>query len=198
MVFKPAMQSMECVWEGSIVLNGITLLKIAVIGIRKNESQYRKHVPMEQTIERFPKRDETQMIPEYAADRKGLVTVDITWGEIQPIQVAPGVRTVGELEVKKHLLKGLPMIDVRASGTRYGVRIPGTKSIPISDIVDRMEELDRTRETIFFCNGPQCPQSPTAIKKLLDAGYPAQKIWYYRGGMHDWVTLGLPVKETGE
>lgn len=56
-----------------------------------------------------------------------------------------------------------------------------------------MNELDRSQPAIFFCNGPQCPQSPNAIKNLLDAGYPANKIWYYRGGMHDWVTMGLPV-----
>jgi rhodanese-related sulfurtransferase len=152
----------------------------------------------EQFLERITQREKMQMIPQYISDTKGLVTVDVTWGEIQPIQVAPGVRTVGELEVKKHLLKGLPIIDVRASGTRYGVRIPGTKAIPISDIVDRMEELDRTRETIFFCNGPQCPQSRKTIHILLEAGYPAEKMWYYRGGMHDWITLGLPVVKDSE
>ncbi len=25
------------------------------------------------------------------------------------------------------------------------------------------------------------------------AGYPPEKILYYRGGLHDWLTLGLPV-----
>ena len=148
---------------------------------------------MEQTIERFPKRDETQMIPEYAADKKGLVTVDITWGEIQPMQAAEGVPTVGEGEVIKHLEKGLPVVDVRAPDTRHGVRIPGTTAIPISEIADRMGELDRSEPTVFFCNGPQCPQSQKAINYLLEKGYPADKLRYYRGGMHDWITLGLPV-----
>jgi hypothetical protein len=112
---------------------------------------------MEQTIERFPKRDETQMIPEYAADKKGLVTVDITWGEIQPMQAAEGIRTVGEEEVIRHLEKGLPVVDVRAPGTRHGAGIPGTAAIPLSDIVDRMDELDRSKPTVFFCNGPAVP-----------------------------------------
>lgn len=147
----------------------------------------------EQLIERIPKRDEIQMIPQYIPDTKGLVEVDITWGEIQPIQVADGIRTVGEPEVIKHLQSGLPVIDVRAPGTRDGIRIAGTNGIPISDIVDRMDELDRSKPTIFFCNGPQCPQSQKAINLLLKAGYPAEKMWYYRGGMHDWITLGLPV-----
>jgi rhodanese-related sulfurtransferase len=46
---------------------------------------------------------------------------------------------------------------------------------------------------IFFCNGPQCGQSPIAIRALLDAGYPPGKMLYYRGGLHDWLALGLPV-----
>jgi rhodanese-related sulfurtransferase len=110
------------------------------------------------------------------------------------MQAAEGVQTVGEEEVIRHLEKGLPVVDVRAPGTRHGAGIPGTAAIPLSDIVERMDELDRAKPTVFFCNGPQCPQSQKAIHILLEAGYPAEKIWYYRGGMHDWVTLGLPVE----
>jgi rhodanese-related sulfurtransferase len=153
---------------------------------------------MKNSLERFPQRDKMQIIPESISDKKGLVTVDVTWGEIQPIRAADGVRTVGESEVIEHLENRRAVIDVRAPGTRYGVGIPGSKAIPISDILDRMDELDPATFTIFFCNGPQCPQSPSAIKKLLEAGYPSEKIWYYRGGMHDWITLGLPISEGGE
>jgi len=152
----------------------------------------------EQFLERNPKRDKVQMVPQHISDKKGLVAVDVTWGEIQTIQAADGIRTVGEREVIKQLQNGLPVIDVRAPGTRNGIRIAGTKAIPISDIVDRIDELNRSKPTIFFCNGPQCPQSQKAIHMLLKAGYPAEKMWYYRGGMHDWMTLGLPVVEDNE
>lgn len=43
----------------------------------------------------------------------------------------------------------------------------------------------------MFCNGPQCPQSPDSVRSLLDAGYPADRLAYYRGGLHDWTTLGF-------
>lgn len=152
----------------------------------------------EQFLERITQREKMQMIPRYISDTKGLVTVDVTWGEIQPIQAAEGVQTIGECEIIEQLEKGLPVVGVRAPGTRHGVGIPGTSAIPLSDIVDRMDELDRSKPTVFFCNGPQCPQSQKAINMLLEAGYPAEKIWYYRGGMHDWITLGLPVTENGE
>ena len=79
-------------------------------------------------------------------------------------------------------------------GVAFGTapNLPGALNIPHAEATDRRGELDRSRVTVFFCNGPQCPQSPTAIRALLDDGFPADRIIYYRGGMHDWVTLGLP------
>jgi rhodanese-related sulfurtransferase len=47
----------------------------------------------------------------------------------------------------------------------------------------------------MYCNGPWCGQSPTAIKRLLRAGYPASRIKYYRGGMQSWESFGLTVVE---
>jgi rhodanese-related sulfurtransferase len=44
-----------------------------------------------------------------------------------------------------------------------------------------------------FCNGPVCPQSPGAIVAMTRDGFPADKIYYYRGGMLDWAALGFPV-----
>lgn len=56
-------------------------------------------------------------------------------------------------------------------------------------MIERRAELDQDRIAILFCNGPQCPQSPHAIRELLEAGHPARSLAYYRGGMHDWVSL---------
>lgn len=144
---------------------------------------------------RAPKRENSQMVPLPVSGEPGLVTVDTTWGIIQPIEIAGNVRTVGELEVLKFQENGLPIIDSRTSDFYEISTIPGAKNIPHNEITERMDELDRNGSTIFFCNGPQCPQSPNAISSLLSAGYPPEKILYYRGGMHDWITLGLPVNQ---
>jgi len=32
------------------------------------------------------------------------------------------------------------------------------------------------------------------IRTLLTNGYPPESILYYRGGIHDWMTLGLPIE----
>jgi hypothetical protein len=65
--------------------------------------------------------------------------------------------------------------------------------LPRGEILDRIDELDRSVPTLFFCNGPQCKATPDAIAALLDAGYRAAGILYYRRGIHDWVTLGYPL-----
>ncbi|MEH6618206.1 rhodanese-like domain-containing protein [Maribacter arcticus] len=144
---------------------------------------------------RTPKRDENHMIPKNIGSEPGSVEVDVTWGSIQSITAAQHVHTVGELEVYDHHKKGFPIIDARKPNTSGSVTIPGSINIPYTELVERMDELDINNPSIFFCNGPQCPQSSTAIKDLLDAGCPADRILYYRGGMHDWITLGLPVQQ---
>ena len=133
------------------------------------------------------------LVPRRVDDPPGGVLVDSTWGMIKPIQIAAGVRTVGEVEVIAHLEEGLPVVDTRASDYYSVSTIPGARNIPYPEVVARMDELDRNRPVILFCNGPQCGQSPTAIRALIRAGYLPEKILYYRGGLHDWLTLGLPM-----
>lgn len=145
------------------------------------------------TIDRITRRESSCLVPEPVPGEPGLFPVDATWGSIQPMQVAEGVRTVGELELMAHREQGLPLVDSRTRDYYVVSTIPGAKSIPYPEVVGWMDELDRERPSIFFCNGPQCGQSPTAIRALLEAGFSADKILYYRGGLHDWLTLGLPV-----
>lgn len=52
-------------------------------------------------------------------------------------------------------------------------------------------DFSQCKELILWCNGPACGQSPRAIQGLLKAGYPAEKIGYYRGGMQMWQLFGL-------
>ncbi len=144
-------------------------------------------------IERRTSTGEKMMVPRLV-EPDGHACVDVTWGVLQPLELAPGVRTVGELEVIEHLRAGAPVIDTRRDVYREQASIRGTRGIPHEDIVARIDELDRTAVTVLFCNGPQCPATPDAVAALLDAGYPADRLQYYRGGIHDWMTLGLPVE----
>ncbi|MCU7799443.1 MAG: hypothetical protein KZQ70_04665 [gamma proteobacterium symbiont of Lucinoma myriamae] len=58
-------------------------------------------------------------------------------------------------------------------------------------IVKGERDFRNAKTLVMFCNGSWCPQSSTNIKTLLNLGYPAYKLKWYRGGMQSWVSLGL-------
>ena len=132
-------------------------------------------------------------MPRAVTGDAGLFVVDATWGTIQPLVLAPGVETLGELEVIAHIAAGGALVDCRLTSYRPGGTIPTAVNIPHAEIVERSHELDRGSLTVVFCNGPQCPASNDAVNALLQSGWPAKALAYYRGGIHDWVTLGLPL-----
>ena len=59
-------------------------------------------------------------------------------------------------------------------------------------------DFSNAKKVVLWCNGPACGQSPRAIKGLLKAGYPAEKLLYYRGGMQMWQLWGLTTVIPGE
>lgn len=134
---------------------------------------------------------------------------------IHPMAAAPGVRTVGELELLDFLStdveqeRGL-LIDARMSNWYESETIPGAVNIPFVIFTDASPKRERILELLgakrqpdgaynfdgaltlcLFCNGPWCDQSPRAIRGLIAAGYPPQKLLYYRGGMQLWKLFGL-------
>ena len=138
---------------------------------------------------------------------------------IRPIKLAPGVETIGELEMLDYLVAaGKPdsdilVIDSRTPDWVAKGTIPGSVNIPwtllkedtsnpitIAGILqDRFGALDEdqlwnfsnVKTLVLFCNGMWCGQSPRNISTLLKYGYPADKIKWYRGGMQNWQALGL-------
>ena len=124
---------------------------------------------------------------------------------VQPMIAAPGVKTVGELEVVQYLQKGGLVIDARTVEWHVKGTIPSSVNIPYTQVAKRLDEIgckkgskwdcSNAKEVLLFCNGLWCGQSPTAIKAMLREGYPASKILYYRNGMQGWQSLGLTVVE---
>ena len=130
---------------------------------------------------------------------------------IQPMVPAPGVTPVGELEVIAALQDpDTVVIDGRIRPEFEAGTIPGALSVPYTEAADRLGELgcapdfdgwicegEGIKKVVLFCNGPWCGQSPTAARRMIEAGFPAQNISYYRGGMQNWHGLGLTVMPGG-
>jgi len=124
---------------------------------------------------------------------------------VQPMTPAEGVTTIGELELLDMLVDPeMLVIDSRVVEHFIGGSIPGALSIPHSEVTDRLDELgceidfegfdcQAAKTVALFCNGPWCGQSPSAARNMIAAGYPAERIFYYRGGMQNWRMLGLTV-----
>jgi rhodanese-related sulfurtransferase len=55
-------------------------------------------------------------------------------------------------------------------------------------------DFTQAKDIALMCNDPWCRQSPRAIKALLSQGYPAEKLYYYRGGLRTWESLGLTMQ----
>ena len=139
---------------------------------------------------------------------------------IQPMQLAPGIETLGELEVLdclKRIREGaenLMVVDSRTPDWYAKGTIPGAVNIPYAqnmageatdlpgvkrELVERFSATESdgihgfssARTLAIFCNGPWCGQTPNYIRTLLALGYPAAKLKWYRGGMQDWEILGL-------
>jgi len=125
---------------------------------------------------------------------------------IQPMIPAEGVTPVGELEVLAALQDAnTVVIDGRSAPEFEAGTIPGAVSVPYTEAADRLSELGCVvdfdgfvcegdlPQVILFCNGPWCGQSPTAARRMIEAGFPAENLSYYRGGMQNWNMLGLTV-----
>ena len=135
---------------------------------------------------------------------------------IPPIKVVKGVKTIGELELidfiknKVYKHKGI-LVDARLKEFYNLETIPGAINIPftlteidskkVTDSLfkalgakiksDGTYDFSNAKEIVAFCSGLWCEQSTRFIKGIVKHGYPANKIYWYRGGFQAWKLLGL-------
>jgi rhodanese-related sulfurtransferase len=135
---------------------------------------------------------------------------------IHPIKIDENIKTIATVEIIKFMRdkvnKGSGLvIDARLPRWYELETIPSAINVPFTllekgdrEVADKLFELfgmkktkdgkrdfSNAKELAIFCNGVWCDQSPRLIKKLLEFGYPANKIYYYRNGMQGWKLLGL-------
>jgi molybdopterin/thiamine biosynthesis adenylyltransferase/rhodanese-related sulfurtransferase/molybdopterin converting factor small subunit len=97
----------------------------------------------------------------------------------------PKLEEITATELKRRLDSGenIQIIDVREPHEYEIARLPGTKLIPLSQVVKRMSEIDAARETVVHCKGGV--RSAKAIEALKLAAFPGRLI-NLKGGITAW------------
>jgi sulfur-carrier protein adenylyltransferase/sulfurtransferase len=88
-------------------------------------------------------------------------------------------------ELKQRLDRGddLQIIDVREPNEYDIARIPGSKLIPLGQVVNRQGEIDPARETVVHCKGGV--RSARAIEALTRSGFKGRLV-NLKGGITAW------------
>lgn len=91
--------------------------------------------------------------------------------------------TATELKARLDRDEDIQIIDVREPNEYEIAKMPGTKLIPLGEVVNRMNEIDPSRETIFHCKGGV--RSAKAIEALRGAAFPGRMV-NLKGGITAW------------
>ncbi|WP_192931244.1 rhodanese-like domain-containing protein [Gemmobacter serpentinus] len=134
---------------------------------------------------------------------------------LQPMQALPGVTTLGEMEVIDFIRGPLSegrgaLIDARLPEWFEKGSIPSAVNVPFTTLAPENPfrndilvalgarplgggafDFSNALDLVIFCNGAWSDQSVRALRALQAAGYPLDRLHYYRGGMQDWLMLGL-------
>jgi rhodanese-related sulfurtransferase len=84
-------------------------------------------------------------------------------------------------------LDDVQLIDVREPDEWEAGRIEGARHIPLGDLGDRLDEIDRGRLVVAVCRSGG--RSSKVVDALRARGYDAENL---AGGMQAWERAGLP------
>ncbi len=118
------------------------------------------------------------------------------WGTFTPTTLA-GATLVDAAAVKRLQAQGAVLVDTRTQAEFEQRAIPGARWVPfieksLKDVVydaqaddfSGLAALDKTKPTVFFCNGAECWKSYKASRAALAAGF--KQVYWFRGGMPEW------------
>lgn len=74
--------------------------------------------------------------------------------------------------------------------------IPGSQNAPVGrdDFEETVRRLSAGRPVVVYCSSEDCDASPTAARKLEQAGF--SPVYDYEAGMRGWKAASLPVESS--
>jgi len=106
-----------------------------------------------------------------------------TRGEETPMDIS-AVQEITPVELAERLARGddFDLVDVREHFEIEIAALPGAKVIPLGEIPDSFDQLDRTREIVVMCRSGK--RSADAVRQLQAAGF--GHVWNLAGGILRW------------
>jgi rhodanese-related sulfurtransferase/ABC-type phosphate/phosphonate transport system substrate-binding protein len=116
----------------------------------------------------------------------------------------PKVQRIDVAAAANLMKQGAVLVDVRTEKEFKAKRIPGAVLAPYVekslkettfnaslDDFSAADKLDKSKPTIFSCNGAECWKSYKASQVALSKGF--QKVFWLRGGLPEWEAAGMPL-----
>jgi rhodanese-related sulfurtransferase len=103
------------------------------------------------------------------------------------------MKTITKEELKAGLETGdLTLIEVLKPEQFKKEHIEGAVNIPLGQVVtEANDRYDKTQKIVVYCSDSDCAASPTAAKKLEDAGF--SNVYDFEGGKKEWKDAGFPM-----
>ena len=95
------------------------------------------------------------------------------------------IEEISATDLKRRMDAGedIQLIDVRQPEEWAFAKIEGAKLIPLGEILNRMDEIDETRETVLHCKAGM--RSANAVQALQRAGFKGD-LKNLKGGITAW------------
>jgi rhodanese-related sulfurtransferase len=106
--------------------------------------------------------------------------------------VADEPKEVSREEARKLVDEGAQLVDVRADHEWEAGRISGATHVPLPQLPQRLDEIDKDRPVVLYCRGGN--RSSMATAALAEAGYDAVKL---TEGIVGWSEEDLPLEPDG-
>jgi rhodanese-related sulfurtransferase len=101
-------------------------------------------------------------------------------------------REVSREQAQKLVEDGAQLVDVRAEHEWEMGRIAGATHLPLAELSERVNEIDKNRPVVLYCRGGN--RSTMAAEALAEKGYDASKL---SEGIVGWAEAGLPLEPEG-
>ena len=100
---------------------------------------------------------------------------------------------VSREELLERCRQGLvTVLDVRPTEEFAACHLPGAVNIPLSQLEDRVAELNPSQQVVAYCRGAYCVFSFEAVSRLRDRGFDARRLV---DGLPEWRAAGFPIEQ---